>query len=85
MDRPYVVLSAAVSLDGFLDDASERRLLLSNEEDFDRVDEVRAGVDAILVGAGTIHADDPKLLVRSPSGEARARHEGSRRTRSRSH
>ncbi|QWF78136.1 dihydrofolate reductase family protein [Amycolatopsis sp. CA-230715] len=66
MDRPYVVLSAAVSLDGFLDDASERRLLLSNEEDFDRVDEVRAGVDAILVGAGTIHADDPKLLVRSP-------------------
>ncbi|GAA1981438.1 dihydrofolate reductase family protein [Amycolatopsis minnesotensis] len=65
MDRPYVVLSAAVSLDGFLDDASGQRLLLSNEEDFDRVDEVRAGVDAILVGAGTIRADDPGLLVRS--------------------
>ena len=63
--RPYVVASAAVSVDGYLDDASPRRLLLSNEEDFDRVDGVRASVDAILVGAGTLRADDPRLLVRS--------------------
>jgi 5-amino-6-(5-phosphoribosylamino)uracil reductase len=68
--RPYVLLSAAVSLDGYLDDASESRLLLSNDEDFDRVDEVRAGVDAILVGAGTIRADDPRLLVRSEERRA---------------
>lgn len=63
--RPYVIASAAVSLDGYLDDTSDQRLLLSNEEDFARVDEVRAGVDAILVGAGTIRTDNPRLLVRS--------------------
>lgn len=54
-----------MSLDGYIDDSSHTRLLLSNDEDFDRVDEVRAGVDAILVGAGTIRADNPRLLVRS--------------------
>jgi 5-amino-6-(5-phosphoribosylamino)uracil reductase len=63
--RPYVLASAACSLDGYLDDASGQRLILSNDADLDRVDEVRAGVDAILVGAGTLRADDPRLLVRS--------------------
>ena len=65
MRRTHVLLSAAVSLDGYLDDTSQRRLVLSDSDDLDRVDEVRAGVDAILVGAGTIRADDPRLLVRS--------------------
>jgi 5-amino-6-(5-phosphoribosylamino)uracil reductase len=64
-ERPYTVLSCCVSLDGFLDDASDRRLVLSNDLDLDRVDAVRAGCDAILVGAGTIRADDPRLCVRS--------------------
>jgi riboflavin-specific deaminase-like protein len=64
MHRPYVLSSAAVSLDGRLDDATPDRLVLSNDADLDRVDEVRAGVDAILVGAGTIRADNPRLLVR---------------------
>lgn len=58
-------MSAAVSLDGYLDDTSPARLLLSSPEDFDEVDEVRASVDAILVGAGTLRADNPRLLVRS--------------------
>ncbi len=68
--RPYVLLSVAVSLDGYIDDSTADRLLLSNEEDFDRVDAVRAGVDAILVGPGTIRADDPRLLVRSDDRRA---------------
>lgn len=71
-DRPYVLLSCAMSVDGYIDDASDGRLLLSNDEDFDRVDEVRASVDAILVGAGTIRADNPRLLVRS-QGRRQAR------------
>lgn len=66
MPHPYVLLSAAVSLDGYLDDTGPERLLLSGPADFDRVDEVRASVDAILVGAGTIRADNPRLLVNSP-------------------
>jgi 5-amino-6-(5-phosphoribosylamino)uracil reductase len=63
--RPYVLLSAAMSVDGCIDDATGTRLLLSNDADLDRVDEVRAGSDAILVGAGTIRRDNPALLVRS--------------------
>ncbi|MFF5161505.1 dihydrofolate reductase family protein [Streptomyces sp. NPDC000348] len=70
MPHPYVLLSAAVSLDGYLDDTGPERLLLSGPADFDRVDEVRASVDAILVGAGTIRADNPRLLVNSPGRRA---------------
>lgn len=65
--RPYVLLSCSLSLDGYLDNASQRRLVLSNAADLDRVDEVRAGCDAILVGAGTVRADNPRLLVQSES------------------
>ncbi|MFD5163818.1 dihydrofolate reductase family protein [Streptomyces hawaiiensis] len=70
MPHPYVLLSAAVSLDGYLDDTGPDRLLLSSPADFDRVDEVRAGVDAILIGAGTIRADNPRLLVNSEARRA---------------
>ncbi|MEU1849107.1 dihydrofolate reductase family protein [Streptomyces sp. NPDC019990] len=70
MPHPYVLLSAAVSLDGYLDDTGPERLLLSSPADFDRVDEVRASVDAILVGAGTIRADNPRLLVNSDERRA---------------
>ena len=66
----YVLLSFAASLDGCLDDTTPDRLLLSNPEDFDRVDAARAGCDAILVGAGTVRADDPRLLVRSAERRA---------------
>lgn len=64
-DRPYVLLSCGMSIDGYLDNATGQRLLLSNEADFDRVDAVRAECDAILVGAETVRQDNPRLLVRS--------------------
>lgn len=72
MTRPYTVLSCAVSLDGYLDDASPHRLVLSNDADLDRVDGLRAECDALLVGAATVRRDDPRLLVRDP-GRVRAR------------
>ena len=56
-----------MSLDGYIDDTSDARLMLSGPEDLDRVDELRARCDAILVGAGTIRADNPRLLLRSPA------------------
>jgi len=68
--RPYVLLSCAVSVDGYLDDTAAARLVLSSEADADRVDGVRAGVDAILVGAATIRRDNPRLLVRSRARRA---------------
>ena len=43
-ERPYVLLSVAASVDGYIDDASGERLLLSDAADLDRVDEVRAGL-----------------------------------------
>jgi 5-amino-6-(5-phosphoribosylamino)uracil reductase len=64
-DRPYVLLSAAMSVDGYLDDATHQRLILSSDADLDRVDEVRANADAILVGATTIRRDNPWLRIRS--------------------
>src|SRR4051812_4140602 len=75
-ERPYTLLSCGMSLDGFLDDASDQRLLLSNDADFDRVDEVRSGSDAILVGAATVRNDDPRLQVRCPERVARRRAAG---------
>jgi 5-amino-6-(5-phosphoribosylamino)uracil reductase len=65
-DRPYTVVSCSVSLDGYLGDRTPR-LALSNAADFERVDEVRARSDAIMVGAGTVRTDNPRLLVRSPA------------------
>ncbi|WP_430785848.1 RibD family protein [Actinoplanes sp. G11-F43] len=69
-ERPYILLSCGISIDGYLDDATAERLLLSNEADFDRVDAVRARCDAILVGAGTIRQDNPRLLIRSAERRA---------------
>ncbi|HLT62521.1 MAG TPA: dihydrofolate reductase family protein [Microlunatus sp.] len=63
--RPYVTLNCAISLDGCLDDTAAERLLLSGAEDFDRVDDLRARSDGILVGANTIRRDDPRLVIRS--------------------
>jgi 5-amino-6-(5-phosphoribosylamino)uracil reductase len=64
-ERPYTVVSCGMSVDGYLDDATAERLVLSNDADLDRVDAERAACDAILVGAHTVRRDDPRLLVRS--------------------
>ncbi|MGW0731919.1 RibD family protein [Streptomyces sp. NPDC002851] len=69
--RPYVLLSAAVSVDGHLDDTADERLVLSNDQDLDRVDRERAAADAVLVGATTLRRDNPRLLVKSAERRAR--------------
>jgi 5-amino-6-(5-phosphoribosylamino)uracil reductase len=69
-DRPYTLLSCGMSIDGYLDSATVKRLPLSNDADFDRVDAVRATCDAIMVGAATVRNDNPRLLVRSPARRA---------------
>lgn len=70
MSRPFVLLSVATSIDGYLDDTTAERLMLSNEADFDRVDQVRAESDAILVGAETIRRDNPRLIVKDQERRA---------------
>jgi 5-amino-6-(5-phosphoribosylamino)uracil reductase len=70
VERPYVLLSCGMSIDGYVDDTAPERLLLSTDADFDRVDAERAGCDAILVGATTVRQDNPRLLVRSAARRA---------------
>lgn len=62
---PYTILSSAASIDGFLNDTHEERLLLSHPDDFARVDALRATCDGILVGAHTLRLDNPSLVIRS--------------------
>ncbi|WP_052305311.1 RibD family protein [Stackebrandtia nassauensis] len=50
-----------MSLDGYLDDATATRLVLSNDEDLNRVRQLRGHYDAILVGAETVRRDNPSL------------------------
>ena len=76
MNRPYVTLSCAMSIDGYLDTEAPRRLAMSNSEDFDRVDQLRADSDAIMVGASTVRRDDPRLLVRSADRQLKRIAEG---------
>jgi len=61
--RPHVHANCAVSADGRLAYAGGRRALLSGPEDLARVQRLRAASDAIVVGAGTVLADDPSLRV----------------------
>lgn len=75
-DRPYTLLSCCLSLDGYLDDSSSQRLVLSSDADLDRVDGLRAESDAILVGAATVRNDNPRLQVRSESRADRRASQG---------
>ncbi|MGI0070949.1 MAG: dihydrofolate reductase family protein [Thermoplasmata archaeon] len=61
--RPAVWVNCAVSADGRLAFAGGRRARLSSPEDLRRVQQLRANADAILVGIGTVLADDPSLRV----------------------
>lgn len=59
-----IILSAATSQDGYLDDATPQRRIFSCPRDIKEVARLRASADAILVGAETIRKDDPSLITR---------------------
>ena len=66
-----ITLSAAVTSDGYLDDNTPRRLMISTPEDWAAVLALRAAHDAILVGAETLRRDNPALLLRDEGARAR--------------
>jgi 2,5-diamino-6-(ribosylamino)-4(3H)-pyrimidinone 5'-phosphate reductase len=76
--RPEIWINCAVSVDGRLAYAGGKPAKLSGPEDLARVHRMRAEADAILVGVGTVVADDPSLLVKwelagRPAGPAPTR------------
>ncbi len=64
MNRPKIIINAAMSVDGKIALVGGKRIKISTVEDFKRVHEMRSRVDAILVGINTILLDDPKLTVK---------------------
>ncbi len=58
-----VVVNAAMSVDGKLSSYERRQIAISGPADFDRVDALRAESDAVMVGVGTVLADDPSLTL----------------------
>ncbi len=70
LQRPKVIIKCALSLDGFIGSASSERLILSNAQDFEELDALRAEADALMVGANTLRLDNPRLLVKSESRQA---------------
>lgn len=65
LQKPFVFVNVAASLDGKISDEGRRQLRISCDEDLRIVDELRAESDAIMVGIGTVLADDPRLTVKS--------------------
>ena len=59
----HVVVNAAMSADGKLSTRRREQVAISGPEDFDRVDALRADVDAVMVGVGTVLADNPSLTL----------------------
>ncbi|MFB6224213.1 MAG: 2,5-diamino-6-(ribosylamino)-4(3H)-pyrimidinone 5'-phosphate reductase [Haloarcula sp.] len=66
----HVVVNAAMSVDGKLSSRRREQIEISGPTDFDRVDQLRADSDAVMVGVGTILADDPSLTVDDPDRRA---------------
>ncbi len=62
----HVVVNAATSVDGKLSTRERRQLRISGPEDFARVDRLRAESDAVMVGVGTVLADDPRIGLDDP-------------------
>lgn len=67
---PYVTLKLASTIDGRIADASGKSKWITGPQARAKVQELRRSADAIMVGAGTVRADDPSLLPRPSKGRA---------------
>ncbi|MFB6202427.1 MAG: 2,5-diamino-6-(ribosylamino)-4(3H)-pyrimidinone 5'-phosphate reductase [Halorhabdus sp.] len=72
----HVLVNAAMSADGKLSTRHREQIAISGSTDFDRVEQLRADSDAVMVGVGTVLADDPSLTVEDADRVAARRDRG---------
>ncbi len=65
MNRPYTFINVAMTADGKIDTFARKGAAISSKQDKQRVDELRAAADGILVGGKTLLEEQPKLTVKS--------------------
>jgi 2,5-diamino-6-(ribosylamino)-4(3H)-pyrimidinone 5'-phosphate reductase len=65
MNRPYTFINVAMTADGKIDTFERKGAAISSKQDKQRVDELRAAADGILVGGKTLLEESPKLTVKS--------------------
>ena len=63
-ERPEIMVNCAMSADGKIAGMERRQVKISDTQDFARVHELRSECGAIIIGVGTVIADDPSLLVK---------------------
>ncbi len=76
MERPFVYLNMAMTADGKITSARREYPRFTSDEDRRTMDRLRADADAVLVGAGTVRADDPPMQIRDPALVAARRSRG---------
>ena len=70
MERPFVYVNMAMTADGKITSAAREYAAFTSRHDKRRMDRLRAEADAVLIGAGTLRADDPPLSIRDPEMRA---------------
>jgi len=65
MNRPFVFINVAMTADGKIDTFLRKGSAISSQRDKQRVDQLRAEADAVMVGGRTLLDEDPKLTVKS--------------------
>ncbi|HDR74353.1 MAG TPA: 2,5-diamino-6-(ribosylamino)-4(3H)-pyrimidinone 5'-phosphate reductase [Methanoculleus sp.] len=74
--RPFILVNCAMSADGKISTKERRQVKISGKNDFLRVDRIKAESDAIMVGIGTVLADNPSLTVKSDELKQKRRARG---------
>jgi len=70
VDRPFVYVNMAMTADGKITSAAREYAAFTSRHDKRTMDRLRAEADAVLIGAGTLRADDPPLSIRDPEMRA---------------
>lgn len=74
--KPFVFINAAMSADGKISTKERKQVKISSSDDFYRVDDLKTGSDAVIVGIGTVLSDNPSLTIKSKENIQKRINEG---------